>query len=422
MQESLRPESVIPTPAPAPQLTRDFVEAAMEDSGVGIWDWNIATGHSSYTPFNRKLLGYGEDESLGSTFEELAARLHPEDALEMRERVERYLRGETPAYVCEFRVARKDGSYAWFESRGVVVQRGAQGEPLRMIGIHLDISHRKENERLRRELEAALRASQEELRQLVRLQSAKLVEAAEAAEHGNRAKNALLANVGRELGAPLATLADECETLLRADPGELPKSVRDGFTRICEAGRQLAERIGRLLDVSSIESNTLEIIGTPVDVRWLLEEQCEALRERAQDREIELRAPECPEDLVVFADRARFAQVVRELLENAIRYTNRGHVRVRARPFDGWVMIEVLDTGPGIPTEQQATLFHAFRPLANGQRRLCQGLGLGLSISRAVVDAMGGTMGVASMPGRGSRFWFTLPLAASVQRMSQTRH
>lgn len=394
----------------------------MEDSGVGIWDWDIATGRSSYTPFNSRLLGYGENESLGDTFAELTARLHPDDARDMRARVESYLRGESSSYVSEFRVARKDGSYAWFESRGVIVQRGPDGEPLRMIGIHLDISDRKANEQLRRELEAALRANQEELQQLVSLQSAKLAEAAEAAEIGNRAKNALLANVGRELGAPLATLADECAMLMSTDPGELPKSVTEGLIRICDAGRQLSERIGRLLDVSSIESNTLEIIGTPVDVGWVLEEQCEAMRERAQNRGIELPAPECPDDLVVFADRARFAQVVRELLDNAINCTSRGQVTVRARTFDGWVMIEVQDTGPGIPVERQATLFHAFQPLADGQQRLRQGLGLGLSISRAVIDAMGGTMGVTSKPGRGSRFWFTLPLAASAQRVSPTRH
>jgi PAS domain S-box-containing protein len=422
MHEILRPEGTLPFATPSSHLTRDFIEAAMEDSGVGIWDWDIASGRSSYTPFNRRMLGYGEDESLGSTFEELAARVHPDDVRDMRERVESYLRGESKSYVAEFRVARSDGSYAWFESRGVVVQRGPRGEPLRMIGIHLDISDRKANEQLRRELEVALRANQEELQEMVRLQTAKLAEAAEAAELGNRAKNALLANVSRELGRPLATLAEECGTLLEAGHGDLPQAVRQRLIHVCEAGRVLSERIGRLLDVSSIESNTLDIVPTPVDVKWVLEEECEAMQAQAQARGIELRAPECPEDLVVFADRARFAQVVRELLDNAIRFTDRGHVRVRARTFDGWVMVEVLDTGVGIPPEQQATLFHAFRPAAQGQRRLCQGLGLGLSISRAIIDAMGGTMSVTSAPGRGSRFWFTLPLAASVQSMSQTRH
>lgn len=422
MLETLGPELSRPAPAPALDVPRDLIELAMEGSGVGLWDWDIATGRSRHSPLNRRLLGYGDDEPLGDTFSELTARIHPDDVRGMHATVERYLHGESPAYVAEFRVARKDGSWAWFESRGVVVERGPQGEPLRMIGIHLDISDRKANEQLRRELEAALRSNQEELQKLVRLQTSKLVEAADAAEQGNRAKNALVANVGRELGGPLATIADECALLLQADASELPPPVREHLLRICEASRLLSERIWRLLDVSSIESNTLEILATPVDVRRVLEEQCEAMQPRARARGIELREPDCPEDLVVFADRARFGQVVRELLDNAIRFTDRGYIRVRARPFEGWVMVEVQDTGTGIPAEQQATLFHAFQPLADGQRRLRQGLGLGLSISRAVIDAMAGTMGVASKPGRGSRFWFTLPLAASVQRVSPTRH
>jgi PAS domain S-box-containing protein len=392
----------------------------MENSGVGIWDWDITSGHSSYTSFNRRLLGFGENESPGSTFDELAARVHPDDLPGALERLDRYLNGSSPSFRSEFRIARKDGSYVWFESRGVVVERARDGTPLRMIGIQLDISDRKANDELRRELEATLRDHQQQLEKLVRLQTEKLIEASEAAELGHRAKNALLASVGRELGGPLATLEEECTALLQADPAELSQRLRDGILRACAASRQLAGRIDRLLELSSIASNTLEITGTPVDVRWVLEEQCEAMRERARDRGIELRVPQCPENLVVFADRARFAQVVRELLDNAIKFTSDGHVRLRARTFHGWVMIEVHDTGTGIPVERHATLFHAFQPAADGVQ--CQGLGLGLAISRALIDAMGGTMGVSSKPGRGSRFWFTLPLAASAQHVSPTRH
>ena len=97
-------------------------------------------------------------------------------------------------------------------------------------------------------------------------------------------------------------------------------------------------------------------------------------------------------------------------------------MQVRARVLDGAVLIEVQDTGMGITPERLATVFHAFQPLAGQQPVLREGLGLGLSISRAVIEAMGGSMGVTSKPGHGSRFWFTLPLAASAQRVSSTRH
>jgi signal transduction histidine kinase len=113
---------------------------------------------------------------------------------------------------------------------------------------------------------------------------------------------------------------------------------------------------------------------------------------------------------------------VHELLTNAVRFTDQGYVQVRARVLDGAVLIEVQDTGVGIPPDRMVTVFHAFQPIAGQRPVLREGLGLGLSISRAVVEAMGGSIGVTSKPGHGSRFWFTLPLAASAQRVSSTRH
>ena len=125
---------------------RDLIEQALEGSGVGLWDWDIPSGRSSNSPLTNRILGYDDAEDLGRTFDELRAHLHPEDASAMRAEVARYLRGETAVYRTEFRVLRKDGRYAWLESRGVVVERDPQGEPLRMIGFHVDITDRKAKE------------------------------------------------------------------------------------------------------------------------------------------------------------------------------------------------------------------------------------------------------------------------------------
>jgi len=401
---------------------RDLIEQALEGSGVGLWDWDIPSGRSFNSRMNNRILGYEDSEELGQTFDDLTAHLHPDDAREMRAEVARYLRGESAVYRTEFRVQRKDGSYAWLESRGVVVERGPQGEPLRMIGIHVDITDRKANEQLRRDLEQALRRNQDELEELVRQQTRKLITKVDEAEQGNRAKNVLLEKLGQELRTPLQVLAGGCDRLLEGMAGELPPRLRDEVQRICQSVQQFSDRVTRLLDVSSIESGTLEVCATPVNLRRVLLEQCEAMQPLADERGLDLRAVCCDEDLVVFADRARLAQVVRELLTNALRFTDRGHVQVRARVLDGSVLVEVQDTGPGIAPERQATLFHAFRPVAESHQQLRQGLGLGLSISRTLVGAMAGTMGVASKPGSGSRFWFTLPLAASAQKVSSTRH
>jgi len=409
-------------PSDLAAFPRDLIEQALEGSGVGLWDWDIPSGRSYASPVNSRILGYDGDVELGRTFERLTAHIHPDDAREMRAEVRRYLNGETAVYRTEFRVLRKDGSYAWLESRGFLVERGPHGEPLRMIGFHIDITDRKVNEQLRRDLQQALQRNQDELEELVRLQTQKLIEKADEAEQANRAKNVLLERLGQELRTPLQALTDGCARLLEATTGALPPGLHDEAQRVSRSARQLSESVMRILDVSSIESGTLEICATPVNLRLVLQEQCEAIQPLADDRGLGIRAVSCDEDLVVFADRARLAQVVRELLSNAVRFTERGYVQVRARLLDGAVLVEVQDTGIGIAPGRQATLFHAFRPVADHGQRLRQGLGLGLSISRALVDAMAGTMGVASKPGQGSRFWFTLPLAASARKVSSTRH
>ena len=412
-------ERLHPMPFAAP---RDLIERALDGSGVGLWEWDVVTGHSTHSRLNNRILGYEESEPLGDTYAELVARIHPDDAQEMRAKVDQHFRNETPFYQTEFRVLRKDGTFAWLESRGIVVDRSLDGQPLRMLGFHLDVSDRKANEQLRSDLETALRRNQQELEALVRLQTHKLVETADAAEQGNRAKNVLLAKVGHELRAPLGGVIDACTRLLDGSPGEWPPRAREPVELIRQSAHRLFECIERLLDVSRIETNTLEICGTSVNLRHVLQEQCESMQARALERGLDLRAVSCAEDLVVFADRARLAQVVRELLANAVKFTDHGYVQVRARVLDGAVLIEVQDTGIGIPPDRLATVFRAFQPIADQQSVLREGLGLGLSISRAVIDAMGGSIGVTSKPGHGSRFWFTLPLAASAQRVSSTRH
>ena len=397
------------------------IEEALTGSGIGLWDWDLVSGRAGYSPLNNRMLGYGAGE-LGETFAEQAAKIHPDDARAMRAKVDQHLRGETESYRAEFRVLRKDGTYAWFESRGMVVEHGPNGEPWRMIGTHIDISDRKTNEQLRRDLEAALRRNRDELEAMVRQQTQKLVDAADAAELGHRAKNVLLANLGEEFRAPLDVVNGASARLLAGYAGVVPPDVREALQGIQRAGRQLSDRLQRLLDVRSIETNGLEQCPTQVNLRHVLEEQCEEVENHARERGIDLRTVICDEDLVVFADRARLAQVVRELLNNAIKFTNKGHVQVRTKTFEGTALIEVQDTGNGIPPGRQPTLFHAFGSIEDRPLSLQRGLGLGLSICRAIVDGMFGTIGVSSKVGRGSRFWFTVPLAASAQTVSATRH
>jgi signal transduction histidine kinase len=124
----------------------------------------------------------------------------------------------------------------------------------------------------------------EDSEELVRLQTRKLIEKADEAEQGNRAKNVLLARLGQELRGPIEILANSCARLLDGLTGELPPQLREQLHLVSRSAHQLAKRVARLLDVSSIETNTLEICATPVDLRLVLQEEYEAMQAKAEAR------------------------------------------------------------------------------------------------------------------------------------------
>jgi PAS domain S-box-containing protein len=132
---------------------------ALEGAGQGVWDWDHETGRVYYSPGYKRMLGYDEHE-FGDSAADWSGRIHPDDRPEIERRVDRYFRGELPAYDLEFRMRRRDGQYAWIQSRGMVVERTAAGAPKRIIGTHTDITARKHAElaeaEARRELEATL--------------------------------------------------------------------------------------------------------------------------------------------------------------------------------------------------------------------------------------------------------------------------
>jgi signal transduction histidine kinase len=182
---------------------------------------------------------------------------------------------------------------------------------------------------------------------------------------------------------------------------------------IQRSGEQLLDLVEDVLDVSSMEAGNLALAPSDVNLRAVLLEQCAAQRLQASERGLELRPVMCDDSICVTADSGRLSQVVRNLLSNAIKYTDRGHVQVNVACVDGMARVEVADTGIGIAKGEQARLFRPFQRVEGGVGSRRPGTGLGLAISRRICEAMGGQIGCESRPGTGSRFWFTVPLAAA---------
>jgi signal transduction histidine kinase/CheY-like chemotaxis protein len=269
-------------------------------------------------------------------------------------------------------------------------------------------------ERSRRDAERARRAAEEarEAAEALRDQAERAREEAERAreeaERANAAKSEFLSRMSHELRTPLNAILGFAQLL---DLDDLRRDQQEAVHHILSGGRHLHQLINDVLDISRIESGELRISTEPVDLRATVDEVARLLAPLAQERQVRLAWEDA--DGVVVADQQRLTQVLLNLVSNGIKYNRRGgqvRVAVEAAGDGAFRRIIVEDDGPGIPPALQARLFAPFERLG-AERTEVQGTGLGLALSKALVEHMGGRMGVESEPGRGSRFWFELPAA-----------
>ena len=241
-----------------------------------------------------------------------------------------------------------------------------------------------------------------------------------AAQAASSAKSQFLSTMSHEIRTPLNGVLGMTDLLRRTG---LDADQRRYVEAIVTAGRSLHELLSDLLDLSRIEAGQLPLERVAVDLRALLAEVAAVHREVALARGLELR---CEVDTLpaepVHADPTRLRQVVGNLLGNAVKFTHRGRIVLRAEVSDPpagdarrWIRVTVEDTGIGIDEQAQQRLFERFVQADSTMSRRFGGSGLGLAISRHLVERMGGTIHVFSVPGRGSRFWFVVPLEPAAE-------
>ncbi|MDQ7785432.1 MAG: PAS domain S-box protein [Desulfomonilaceae bacterium] len=328
-------------------------------------------------------LGYSVNELIGRPLWDL---IHADD----REMVMAFaggrLRGEHPPNRYQFRVLTKNGETKWVEVMASLIEHEGRSAILTNL---MDITDLK-------------------------VVQTELIEAKDRAEAANLAKTIFLANMSHEFRTPLNAIIGFSEVLEDQFFGSLNTAQMKYVGHVLSSGRHLLDLINNILDLSKVESGRMELHLSPVNLQAVLRDAVSMMGERARNDGIEMDL-DIEEDLIdqtVRADETKLRQIMCNLLSNATKFTPRGgEVRTSVRKKDGNVVIRVSDTGIGMKEEDCERIFHVFEQVDSSLARKTAGTGLGLALTRRLVELHGGEITAESQgPNKGSTLTFTIPL------------
>ncbi len=234
-------------------------------------------------------------------------------------------------------------------------------------------------------------------------------------EIANKHKSEFLANMSHELRTPLNAILGYSELIVDNIYGEVPEKIREVLERVGKNGRHLLNLINDVLDLSKIEAGRLTLSLNDYSMQDVIQTALTSVEALALEKNLDLQST-VPVDLETGkGDEQRIAQVMLNLLGNAIKFTEKGQVSLEASMQNQSFLIAISDTGPGIAPEDQPKVFMEFKQADTSSTRKKGGTGLGLSISKKIVEMHGGQIGVDSTLGMGSRFWFSLPIRVEKQ-------
>jgi signal transduction histidine kinase len=223
-------------------------------------------------------------------------------------------------------------------------------------------------------------------------------------------KSEFLAQMSHQLRTPLTAIIGFCEVLAQGMDGELNRDQAQDIGEIHKSGLVLLELVNDILDLSKIEAGKVEIAFQEVDLPSVVDQVIATMHQIAESKALKLTSDLSSEVSKVRGDPVRVREVLTNLVANAIKFTPAGSVAIRSLPVGAMAEISVLDTGIGIEPAAHQRIFEEFRQASDKISRDYGGSGLGLAIARKLVELQGGQMGLESEPGKGSRFWFTLPI------------
>jgi len=353
----------------------------------------------------RKLLG-------SSSFEQI----HPDDQARVKEAFEETVRSGV-GHRLEYRLLDVDKQPRHIESQGSVI-RDAQGKPAQVVVVSRDVTER-------RQAELALRVLNETLELEVQNRTSELQSALVRAEAADRIKSAFLATMSHELRTPLNSIIGFTGIILQGLAGPLNPEQTKQLGMVRGSARHLLELINDVLDISKIEAGQLEVRAEPFDLRASIERVAASVKPLADKKGLTLTVTLPPDLGEMISDRRRVEQVLINLLNNALKFTDRGGVTLVVEKLAGYqlapgeepvpvMQFRVKDTGIGIKPENLELLFLPFRQIDTGLSRQHEGTGLGLAICRRLAVLMGGDITATSEWQQGTEFAVVLPLKREV--------
>jgi PAS domain S-box-containing protein len=373
------------------ERSEERLKLAIEIADVHVWEMDYV---------RRKLIKTGVEGTFFTepkTYREFLADpwapIDPRDRAAARELWEQHLRDGRP-YRPEHRVARSDGKEVW--ALGAVrLIRDEAGNVIRVVGAMQDITERKRAERA-------------------------LVKAKEEAEAATRAKSAFLATMSHEIRTPLNGVLGMAQAMAR---DELSQRQRERLDVVRQSGEALLAILNDVLDLSKIEAGKLELEQTEFDLAELARGAHATFAATAQAKGLSFGLTVTPAARGIYlGDTVRVRQILYNLVSNALKFTDRGFVKVTVGRRRGMLTLKVTDSGIGIAPSKLASLFQKFEQADASTTRRFGGTGLGLAICRDLAELMGGAIAASSKPGKGATFTVELPLVRLAAAPAKPRH
>ncbi len=367
--------------------SEERLQIALKGGNNGLWDWNYQTGELFLTASTFDMLGYPA-KSDRIHINKWRKLYFADDVETADNNLQRHLNGETEFYETEQRLLTAKGKYKWVLVRGKIMEWDEAGKPIRITGVNTDIDH-------------------------IKKMASELILAKAESERANVAKSRFLANMSHEIRTPMNGIIGLSKLLRKTKMEETQTNYLDA---IISSADNLLVIINDILDFSKITEGKLQLEKIDIRIDKLVSSLIKSLEFTAKDKEVDLRYSIDPKlNMSLLGDPVRINQILVNLLGNALKFTSDGYVELGVvldkRELNiNFVNFYVKDTGIGIDIEKQQSIFDIFSQEDESVSRKYGGTGLGLAISKQLVEMMNGEINIESKKGKGSKFYFTIPL------------